>query len=190
MFGYFEGQYKDKTEMMFLQIPARLMLDGNQIETRVKVFDVSKNIDKRRKMMYISYSALLLSLPFLFYSYGRFVYYQRGWNSDFGNVDTVTYNNYRQMSLWATGITAACGVWFVAELVAYLFAVDKTLPPKARKIRPATIRKMENARNLEAFQNMMTQEAAAITPLMPERADKKADGEKSAEEKEIGPEAK
>ncbi len=195
VFGYFEGTLhnkrhpeKDKTEMMFLQIPSRLMVDGNELETRVKVFDVSKNIDRRRKIMYISYSALLMSLPFLFYSYGRFVSYQRAWNSDYGNVDSSTYNTYRQMSLWATGISAACGVWFVAELVAYLIAVDKTLPPKAKKIRARTLRKMENARQLEAFQAMMQEEANAISPLMPETGQNGAAGDE--EKKEIGPEAK
>lgn len=138
--------------------------------------------------MYISYSALLMSLPFLFYSYGRFVSYQRAWNSDYGNVDSSTYNTYRQMSLWATGISAACGVWFVAELVAYLIAVDKTLPPKAKKIRARTLRKMENARQLEAFQAMMQEEANAISPLMPETGQNGAAGDE--EKKEIGPEAK
>ena len=193
VFGYFEGTLKDKrhpendkSEMMFLQIPSRLMKDGNLLETNVKVFDISKNIDKRRKMMYISYSALVLSLPFLFYTYGRFVTYQRAWSAEYGSVDYSEYNRYRQLSLWATGISAACGVWFVAELVAYLIAVDKTLPPKARKVRARTTRKMENARNLEAFQAMMEGEAKAISPMLPDEP-KDAGG---SEEKMIGPEEK
>ncbi len=183
VFGYFEGTYKDKQETMFMQIPASLMVDGNLLETKMKVFDVSKNIDKRRKIMYVSYSALILSLPFLFYSYGRFVSYQRAWANGYGDVAADTYNTYRQMSLWATGITAACGVWFVAELVAYLIAVDKTLPPKARKVRNSTVRRMENARQLEAVQAMMQDEAAAISPLMPEKPAE----EEPAGEEEIGP---
>lgn len=193
VFGYFEGTLKDKRhpendrlETMFMQIPSKLMVDGNELETRIKVFDVGKNIDKRRKMMYISYSALILSLPFLFYSYGRFVSYQRGWNADFGNVDSDEYNTYRRMSLWATGISAACGVWFVAELVAYLIAVDKTLPPKARKVRSGTLKKMENARHLEAVQQMMEEEAKAISPFMPERTEE----EPAEEQKEYGPKVK
>ncbi|MCR5046224.1 MAG: hypothetical protein K6A42_06575, partial [Treponema sp.] len=194
VFGYFEGTLLNKkhpekstTEMMFMQIPARLMVDGNELQTKIKVFDVGKNIDKRRKMMYISYSALILSLPFLFYSYGRFVSYQRAWNADYGNVSPDTYNTYRKMSLWATGITAGCAVWFVAELVAYLIAVDKTLPPKAQKVRNRTLRKMENARHLEAVQTMMEEEAKAISPLMPPRPD---ESEKTGSEEELGPKTK
>lgn len=186
VFGYFEGTYKDKQEMMFMQIPANLMVDGNLLETKMKVFDISKNIDKRRKIMYVSYSALILSLPFLFYSYGRFVSYQRARTAGYGDVASDTYNTYRQMSLWATGISAACGVWFVAELVAYLIAVDKTLPPKARRVRRGTVRRMENSRHLEAVQTMMQGEADAISPLMPKRPeeDKPEGGE------EIGPKEK
>ena len=193
VFGYFEAPLKSKKkggedtmETMFLQIPSRLMVDGNDLEIRAKVFDVSKNIDRRRKMMYVSYSALMLSLPFLFYSYGRFISYQRAYRNEYGNIDETTYNNYRQMSLWGTGITAACGAWFVAELVAYLIAVDKTLPPKARKVRGSTLRKMESARRLEEYQTMMEGEANAISPLMPERVVDESGGE----EKEMGPDAR
>ena len=122
----------------------------------------------------------------MFYSYGRFVSYQRARTAGYGDVASDTYNTYRQMSLWATGISAACGVWFVAELVAYLIAVDKTLPPKARKVRRGTVRRMENSRHLEAVQTMMQGEADAISPLMPKRPeeDKPEGGE------EIGPKEK
>ncbi len=194
VFGYFEGALENKknpkestTEMMFMQIPANLMVDGNELQTRIKVFDVGKNIDKRRKLMYVSYSALILSLPFLFYSYGRFVSYQRGWNAEYGNVSPDTYNSYRKMSLWATGITAGCAVWFVAELVAYLIAVDKTLPPKAKKVTNRTLRKMKVSRHLEAVQVMMEEEAKALSPLMPARSD---EGEKADTEEKVGPKTK
>lgn len=156
VFGYFEGELADKdadggvsTETMFMQIPSKLMTDGNELEANVKVFDVSRNIDKRRRMLYISYSALILSLPYLFVTYGKFTSLQRAYASGHGDVSIDDYNRYRTLSLVGTGITAACGVWFVAELVAYLVAVDKTLPPKARKIRAKTRARMEEARLLE-----------------------------------------
>ena len=193
VFGYFESPLVDKrhpenthNEIMFMQIPRNLMVDGNQLQARVKVFDVSKNIDRRRKMMYLSYSALMISLPFLFYTYGRFTTYQRGLQTGFGHVSMDEYNKYKNLSLVGTGITAACGVWFVCELVAYLIAVDKTLPPKAKKVNANTLRKMENARRMEAVQKMMEDEAAAITPFMP----KKEESGKKEEEKTVGPEPK
>ena len=193
VFGYFESPLVDKrhpenthNEIMFMQIPRNLMVDGNQIEAGVKVFDISKNIDKRRKRMYLSYSALMISLPFLFYTYGRFTTYQRGVQTSYGDVSQDEFNRYKTLSLVGTGITAACGVWFICELVAYLIAVDKTLPPKAKKVRGSTLRKMENARRMEAVQKMMEDEAAAITPYMPERPPQKNE----EEEKTLGPEPK
>ena len=194
VFGYFESPLVDKRhpenthdEIMFMQIPRNLMVDGNELQARVKVFDVSKNIDRRRKMMYLSYSALILSLPFLFYTYGRFTTYQRGVQTSYGQVSREEYEKYRVMSLAGTGITAACAVWFVCELVAYLVAVDRTLPPKAKKIRPSTLRKMDNARRLEAVQKIMEDEAAALAPYMPKKEESDA---ASSEEKTLGPELK
>ena len=176
VFGYFESELADKrhpenthNEIMFMQIPRNLMTDGNRLQTKIKVFDVSKNIDRRRKMMYLSYSALILSLPYLFYTYGRFTTYQRGVQTNYGDVQRDEYNKYRTLSLVGTGITAACGVWFVCELVAYLIAVDKTLPPKAKKIKAGTQRKMEVARQLETVQEMMQSESEAIAPYMPKK---------------------
>lgn len=178
VFGYFESELADKkhpenthNEIMFMQIPRNLMADGNRLQTKMNVVDLSKNIDRRRKMMYLSYSALILSLPYLFYTYGRFTTYQRGVQTNFGDVQKDEYNKYRTLSLVGTGITAACGVWFVCELVAYLIAVDKTLPPKAKKIKAATQRKMENARQLEAVQSMMQAESEAITPFLPKKSE-------------------
>lgn len=178
VFGYFESELADKkhpenthNEIMFMQIPRNLMTDGNRLQTKMNVVDLSKNIDRRRKMMYLSYSALILSLPYLFYTYGRFTTYQRGVQTNFGDVQKDEYNKYRTLSLVGTGITAACGVWFVCELVAYLIAVDKTLPPKAKKIKAATQRKMENARQLEAVQSMMQAESEAITPFLPKKSE-------------------
>lgn len=178
VFGYFESELADKkhpenthNEIMFMQIPRNLMTDGNRLQTKMKVIDLSKNIDRRRKMMYLSYSALILSLPYLFYTYGRFTTYQRGVQTNFGDVQKDEYDKYRTLSLVGTGITAACGVWFVCELVAYLIAVDKTLPPKAKKIKAATQRKMENARQLEAVQSMMQAESEAITPFLPKKSE-------------------
>lgn len=178
VFGYFESELADKkhpenthNEIMFMQIPRNLMTDGNRLQTKMKVVDLSKNIDRRRKMMYLSYSALIMSLPYLFYTYGRFTTYQRGVQTNFGDVQKDEYNKYRTLSLVGTGITAACGVWFVCELVAYLIAVDKTLPPKAKKIKAATQRKMENARQLEAVQSMMQAESEAITPFLPKKSE-------------------
>ena len=33
------------------------------------------------------------------------------------------------------GITSACGIWFVVELVRYMFAANQVLPANAKKIK-------------------------------------------------------
>ena len=156
VFGYFEGTVKDKdaeggerSETMFMMIPSNLMADGAELEMNLRVFDVSKNIDKRRRMLYVSYSALLLSLPFMFYCYGKFSSYQNGYSLGYGNVLRDDVERYRNLSFVGIGLVSACGAWMLGELVAYLIAVDKILPSKAKKIKSKTLRKMEVERELE-----------------------------------------
>lgn len=156
VFGYFEGTVKDKdaeggerSETMFMMIPSNLMTDGSELEMNLRVFDVSKNIDRRRKMLYVSYSALLLSLPIMFYSYGRYDSLMKGYLAGYGNFDYDELNFYRTLSFVGIGLVSACGAWMVTELVLYLLSVEKTLPSKAKKIKSKTLRKMEAERELE-----------------------------------------
>lgn len=156
VFGYFEGTVKDKdaeggerSETMFMMIPSNLMTDGAELEMNLRVFDVSKNIDKRRRMLYVSYSALLLSLPIMFYSYGRYDSIMNGYLAGYGNFDYDEFKLYRTLSFAGIALVSACGAWMVTELVLYLLAVEKTLPPKAKKIKSKTLRKMEVERELE-----------------------------------------
>ncbi len=156
VFGYFEGTVKDKdaeggerSETMFMMIPSNLMADGAELEMNLRVFDVSKNIDKRRRMLYVSYSALLLSLPIMFYSYGRYDSIMNGYLTGYGNFDYDEMKFYRTLSFVGIGLVSACGAWMLGELVAYLLAVEKTLPAKAKKIKSKTLRKMEAERELE-----------------------------------------
>ncbi|MDE7292285.1 MAG: hypothetical protein K2N58_09585 [Treponemataceae bacterium] len=156
VFGYFEGTVKDKdaeggerSETMFMMIPSNLMADGAELEMNLRVFDVSKNIDKRRRMLYVSYSALLLSLPIMFYSYGRYDSIMNGYLAGYGNFDYDELKLYRTISFVGIGLVSACGAWMVTELVLYLLAVEKTLPSKAKKIKSKTLRKMEVERELE-----------------------------------------
>lgn len=156
VFGYFEGTVKDKdaeggerSETMFMMIPSNLMADGAELEMNLRVFDVSKNIDKRRRMLYVSYSALLLSLPIMFYSYGRYDSIMNGYLAGYGNFDYDEFKLYRTLSFAGIALVSACGAWMVTELVLYLLAVEKTLPPKAKKIKSKTLRKMEVERERE-----------------------------------------
>ena len=102
-------------------------------------------------MLYLSYSALLVSLPFMFYSYGKFSSYQNSYSLGYENISRSDVERYRNLSLVGIGLVSACGEWMLGELVAYLIAVDKILPPKAKKIKSRTLRKMEAERELEAM---------------------------------------
>lgn len=100
-------------------------------------------------MLYVSYSALLLSLPIMFYSYGRYDSLMKGYLAGYGNFDYDELNFYRTLSFVGIGLVSACGAWMVTELVLYLLSVEKTLPSKAKKIKSKTLRKMEVERELE-----------------------------------------
>ncbi len=127
-----------KNEIMFFFIPPELITDGEQLEVNMKIFDVGGNIEKRRRMMYASYSALIMSLPFLFYSYGTYSTLYKGYTSNYGNVSWNELNKYQTMSFAAIGISVACGVWLGVELVRYFVAVDSALPVQARKVSKKT----------------------------------------------------
>ena len=167
VFGYFEGTVKDedadggeRSETMFMMIPTNLMSDGAELEMNLRVFDVSKNIDKRRKMLYVSYSALLLSLPIMFYCYGRYGTILNGYLAGYGNFDYDELNLYRTLSFAGIGLVSACGAWMLTELVLYLLSVEKTFPAKAKKIKSKTLRKMELERELEEQRALEEMEAS------------------------------
>ncbi len=88
-------------------------------------------IDRRRKAMYRGYSALIVSLPFTFYSFGNFnVEYDRykaGLTRDAAEVNK--WNTMRWVSI---GVTVAAGGCFVFELVRYLRAANSVLPQKVK----------------------------------------------------------
>lgn len=182
VFGYFEGTVKDKDapggergETMFMMIPSNLMTDGAELEMNLRVFDVSKNIDKRRKMLYVSYSALLLSLPIMFYSYGRYDSLMKGYMAGYGNYDYDEMNFYRTLSFVGIGLVSACGAWMVTELVLYLLAVEKTLPPKAKKIKSKTLRKMQAERELEEQRALETASQDEEAGVSQEDSDEKTE---------------
>lgn len=85
-------------------------------------------------MMYISYSALVCSLPFLFYSYSNYSNLANGYNLNYQNMDVNEINKYKTMTNIGIGITAGMGVWFVGELVAYLISANKVLPIEPKKV--------------------------------------------------------
>ena len=124
------GQFiAENGESVFFYIPLSLIQNDATLMVNAKPFDRSKYIDIRRRWMYGSYSALIISLMGTFYSYGMFnadsIAYARGY------VDYDTDAGWQKASQICTGISIGCGIFFVYELIRYFVAADKVLPSRA-----------------------------------------------------------
>ncbi len=113
----------------FFYIPDDKALDGVNLKVNVKPFDRAQNIDKRRRWLYTSYTALILSMPFTFYVMGNSTAATKAYN--LGRVDYDEAHRWSIASNVTAGISIACGVWFVYELVRYLVAANQVLPATA-----------------------------------------------------------
>ena len=123
-----EGSSSDS--MAFFQIPASRAFDGANLVVNAKPFDRAAYIDKRRRRMYTAYTALICSLPFTFYNLGEFTAENTAFAQ--GRGDRERLQNLQRRSTVCAGISAACGIWAMVELVRYLWAADKVLPEKAK----------------------------------------------------------
>lgn len=129
--GYF---FTKNQNLIFYQIPNEMIFDNSTYMANIKDYNISNYIEKRRRMMYISYSALVCSLPFLFYSYSNYSNLANAYNLNYQNMDVNEINKYKTMTNIGIGITAGMGVWFVGELVAYLISANKVLPIEPKKV--------------------------------------------------------
>lgn len=118
---------------LYFMIPKKLLVDKTSVDLKLKDIDVGVNIEKRRKMMYISYSALVCSLPYLLYSYSTYNSMSQSYSSGNVNISQKDIQTYQTMSTIGIGISAGMGVWFTVELVRYLIAANKALPVEAKK---------------------------------------------------------
>ena len=117
-------------ETAFFYIPKKLTFDGSYVTIKPKPMDRMAYIDKRRKIMYTSYSIFVLSLIPTFYTYGN---YQNQIN---------LYKNYQidysEAKKWQTAtnttrlISIGAGVFWGYELVRYLIAANSVLPQNAK----------------------------------------------------------
>lgn len=127
--GYVET-FNDNT--IFFKTPKKKITDNKSIELKIKDYDIGEYIEHRRRLMYVSYSALVCSLPFLFYSYSNYMnYYKSYMSKQYTNIEEI--KKYQNMSYIGIGITVGCGVWFAFDLVMYLLSANKALPVEAKK---------------------------------------------------------
>ena len=112
-----------------------LVEDGAKLVLTAKPFDRSKYIEKRRKWMYSSYSALIVSLIPTFYCYGNYFSSASAYNKryDFSYDEALKWQTAYNVT---SSISIACGVFFTYELTRYLLAANTVLPAEAKKMNP------------------------------------------------------
>lgn len=170
-------------------IPEKIMTEDNNLLVRVKTFNRSDYIEKRRKMMYISYSALIVSLMPTFYCYGNSYAASRGYNYDYG----VSYDDaiaWQNASNICTGISVAIGAWWIYELVRYLQSANTVLPVSAHsvsekklaKVKIKEEKRMEVLRQKKLKKELKTAEnESAEVPESTDNTEKKEDISESSE---------
>lgn len=130
-------------------IPEKYLVDGSYLQVKAKPFDRSQYIETRRKWMYASYSALIVSLIPSFYCYGNSNAAALSYNHDYGT-------SYDEAKKWqtasnvTTGISIGVGVFFVYELVRYLMAANTVLPAKAKPVGKKELKRLETEALLKA----------------------------------------
>lgn len=132
------------------------LLDGQHYVVKAKPFDHSAYIEKRRKLMYGSYSLLIVSLMPTFYCYGNSYAAAMAYNHDHGV-------SYEEAMRWQTasnitiGISGACGVLFIYELIRYLNAANTVLPVQAKPLSEKQLNKIKSMEEKSLEQKMLEQ---------------------------------
>ena len=126
--GVFEDSATESKAFVF--VPFDSVQDGALLKVSAKPFDRAANIDRRRRRMYLAYSALVCSLPFTFYTLGEFTAANSSYAAGRGSYDEAV--KWQGRTNVCQGISLALGVWAAVELVRYLWAANRVLPAKAK----------------------------------------------------------
>ena len=117
-------------ETAFFYIPEKMVYDGNYVSIKPKPMDRMAYIDKRRKIMYGTYSLFIMSLIPTFYTYGNYQNYVNLYQNY--QTDTATAKNWQTATNVTRFISIGCGILWGYELVRYLIAANTVLPQNAR----------------------------------------------------------
>ncbi len=108
-------------ESKLSQLNLRLKKDTQEISTR---------IEKRRRAMYNSYSALLVSLIPTFVSYGMYVNMSNGWA--LGHEQEEHVQLWKNISTGSMVLSAGLGVNLAVQLGLFISSADSVLPEQAK----------------------------------------------------------
>ena len=120
----------EEGETAFFYIPEKLNFDGSKVVINPKPMDRMAYIDKRRKIMYTSYSVFIMSLIPMFYTNANFKNYVELYNND--QTDFKTAKNWQTATNVTRAVSIGCGIFWGYELVRYLIAANTVLPQNAR----------------------------------------------------------
>lgn len=119
----------------FFVIPEGLSSTSEALQLNLKSIDHSAYIEKHRRSMYTSYSILLTSLIPTFFTMGQSNIYSTAYSGGYlGSDSYAALQGWNLASKICTGVSIGCGVWFVYELVRYLYAANSVLPVEAKKL--------------------------------------------------------
>lgn len=127
----------------FLYIPENKLTDEALYTAKVKPLDHSEYIEKYRRRMYLSYSILVTSLVPTIATTGRLKSYTSLFEDEAKrkalSENESEYNTFlkdaliwNQASRVFTGISLACGAWFIFELYRYFHAANSVLPASTK----------------------------------------------------------
>ena len=138
-------------------IPANLF-NNSTVAIKANNYDINDYIDKRRRIMYGSYTLLMLSMIPYFYTYGNYFNAANAYNAGVGSYeDALTWQTRNQI---CGGVAIGCGSLFVYELIRYFKAVNSVLPQKAKPVTASQLekKKQKELKKLERMKKMKEKE--------------------------------
>ena len=114
----------------FVYVNQNQIIPDNSLVLNTKFLNRNEYIEKRRRMMYTSYSALMISLIPLFYTNGVY--------NAYANAPALDSDTFKKAQAWTVAsnvcsyVSLGMGGWFIFEFVRYLKAADSVLPYEAK----------------------------------------------------------
>ena len=108
-------------------------VDSSKLSLKPNIDDLAAQIERKRKWMYTSYTALLLSLPVAFFCYGTYINEYNGWALN--RYDGVNVDKWKLASDITMGCSVVLGVNLLVQLGIYLYTANKVIPAAAHEIK-------------------------------------------------------
>lgn len=127
------GQFTDNFgNTAFFYIPQKMVNSSRPLKLDLDTYSRSQYIDKRRKMMYAGYSALMVSLIPTFVFYGNSINYTNAYNNGATNIPVEKIQGIQTGFYISAGISCGAAVFWIYELIRYFIAADSILPENAK----------------------------------------------------------